>query len=168
MANCDEEEVEKRIETEIEASDSVQTELNTIINRMEDALKQLSPLPLTQQQIQNEGQNVYTRAPSSTQSPPKTTAKLPKLEVKKFNGRLQEWQEFWNSFESAIENNKGLTTVDMFAYLHSLVLEPARSTILEFSLTSKNNKAPVEALKKQYGKEMAIKRVYVNDLLNLP
>ena len=84
MANCDEEEVEKRIETEIKASDSVWTELNTMINRMEDAVKQLSPPPLTQQQIQNEGQNVYARAPSSTQSPPKTTAKLPKLKVKKF------------------------------------------------------------------------------------
>ncbi|XP_068678457.1 uncharacterized protein [Montipora foliosa] len=121
-----------------------------------------------------EGQNVYTgvHAPL-TQSPhgPQpsgTTAKLPKLEVKKFVGKLQEWQEFWDAFESAIVNNKSLVAVDKFTYLRSLLVEPVRSTITGFSLTSANYPAAVEVLKKRYGKETAIKRAHVKDLLNLP
>ena len=47
-------------------------------------------------------------------------------------------------------------------------MEPARSTIAGFSLTSANYTATVEVLKKRYGKETAIQRAHVNDLLNLP
>ena len=45
MASCDDDEVEGRMEMEIEGSDSVRTDLNRIVDRMEDALKQLSPPP---------------------------------------------------------------------------------------------------------------------------
>ena len=174
MASCDDDEVEGRMEMEIEGSDSVRTDLNRIVDRMEDALKQLSPPPPIQQQMPTEGQNVFPGFYASTSQfpasspPPKKTAKLPKLEVKKFSGRIQEWQEFWDSFESAIDKNESLAAVDKFAYLRSLVVEPARSTIAGFSLTSANYTAAVEVLKKRYGKETAIQRAHVNDLLNLP
>ena len=91
-----------------------------------------------QQQLQMPAQQqnlVYSSASSST---PQTTAKLPKLEVKKFSGKIQEWQEFWDSFKSAIDSNKSLSAVDKFAYLRSLIVEPARSTITGFALTSAN------------------------------
>ena len=94
-------------------------------------------------------------------------AKLPKLEVKRFNGRLQDWQEFWDSFQSSIDGNDNLSAVDKFSYLKSLVQEPARSTITGFALTAVNYDAAVQALKKRYGKEIAIRRAHVNDLLNL-
>lgn len=87
----------KDVLMDIEASDLVRTELNAIVNRMECALGQLSPAPnqqmqQQQQQMPAQQQNlVYSSASSST---PKTTAKLPKLEVKKFSGKIQEWQEF--------------------------------------------------------------------------
>ena len=65
-------------------------------------------------------------------------ARLPKLEVKKFNGRIQEWQEFWDAFESSIDKNDSLSAVDKLSYLRSLVQEPARSTMAGFALTGTN------------------------------
>ena len=174
MENCDDDKVQGRMESEIEGSDSVRTDLNRIVDRMEDALKQLSPPPPIQQQMPTQGQNVFPGLYASTShfqasSPsPKKTAKLPKLEVKKFSGRIQEWQEFWDSFEIANDKNESLAAVDKFAYLRSLVVEPARSTIAGFSLTSANYTAAMEVLKRRYGKETAIQRAHVNDLLNLP
>ena len=173
MASCDDEEAEGRIEMEIEASDSVRSDLKAIVNRMECALEQLSPTPhlqLQQQQQQMPAQQQNLVYSSASSSSIKTTAKLPKLEVKKFSGRIQEWQEFWDSFESAIDSNKSLSAVDKFAYLRSLIVEPARSTIAGFALdlTSANYTTAVEVLKKRYGKETAIQRAHVNDLLNLP
>ena len=50
-------------------------------------------------------------------------AKLPKLEVKKFSGKLQDWQEFWDSFQSSIDGNESLSAVDKFSYLKSLLYE---------------------------------------------
>ena len=116
--------------------------------------------------------NVVVQSQSENASPSPSQqhvprAKLPKLEVKKFSGRLQGWQEFWDSFQSSIDKNESLSAVDKFAYLRSLVQEPARSTIAGFALTSANYEAAVQALKKRYGKEIAIQRAHVNDLLEL-
>lgn len=47
--------------------------------------------------------------------------KLPKLSLPRFNGDLMRWPTFWDSYESAIHNNDGLTEVDKFNYLRSLL-----------------------------------------------
>lgn len=94
-------------------------------------------------------------------------AKLPKLEVRKFGGNISEWQEFWDSFESAIHRNETMAEIDKFSYLGGLLIEPARSAVAGFSLTSANYKAAIELLKKRYSKQKVIQRAYVNDLLNL-
>ena len=56
-------------------------------------------------------------------------AKLPKLEARKFGGNISEWQEFWDSFESAINRNETIAEIDKFSYLRGLLIEPARSAI---------------------------------------
>ena len=94
-------------------------------------------------------------------------AKLPKLEVRKFGGNISEWQEFWDSFESAINRNETLAKTDKFSYLRGLLIEPVRSAIAGFSLTSANYKAAMQLLKKRNGKQNVIQRSYINDLLNL-
>ena len=93
-------------------------------------------------------------------------AKLPRLEVKKFSGKIHEWQEFWDAFESTVHLNDNLADVDKFAYLRGLLLEPARSTIAGSALKSGNYKAALDLLKKRYGKKTTIQRAYVNELLN--
>ena len=93
--------------------------------------------------------------------------KLPKLEVRKFVGKLQEWQEFWDSFESAIHLNDSLSKVDKFSYLRGLLVGPARSSIAGFALTSANYESAVELLRNRYGKKTAIQRAHVNELLNV-
>ena len=52
--------------------------------------------------------------------------------------------------------------------MKSLVQEPTRSTIAEFALTAINYEAAVQALKKRYGKDIAVQQTHVNDLLNMP
>ena len=86
--------------------------------------------------------------------------------MKKFSGKLGEWEEFCDSFESAIHLNNGLSNVDKFSYLGSLLLEPARSDIGGFALTSANYEPAIELLKKRYGKKIAIQRSLVNKLFN--
>ena len=112
-------------------------------------------------------QNVVENGATSSSANSKTVrVKLPKLEVRKFSGKLEEWQEFWDSFESAIHANDSLSNVDKFSYLRGLLLEPARSAIAGFALTSANYEAAVELLKKRFGKKTAIQRTLVNELLN--
>ena len=83
-------------------------------------------------------------------------AKIPKLQVKRFNSRLQDWQKFWDSFQSSIDRNDNLFAVNKFSYLKSLVQERVRSTIEGIVLTAVNSETAVQALKKHYGKDIAI------------
>ena len=110
-------------------------------------------------------QNIVEKGATSSSVNP-ARVKLPRLEVRKFSGKLEEWQEFWDSFESAIHSNDSLSKVDKFSYLRGLLLEPARSAIAGFALTSANYEAVVQLLKKRFGKKTAIQRSLVNELLN--
>ena len=94
-------------------------------------------------------------------------AKLPKLELRKYNGKICEWQEFWDGFSSSIDNNEQLSDVDKFAYLRGLLEEPAKSTIAGFSLTEANYMSAVELLKKRFDKKSAVQRAHVNELIQL-
>ena len=154
--------VEERIEKEIENSDGVRAELNDIVMRMEETMSKFDPPSALSPPAQ-----AHSDMASGIPQQSKAKARLPKLEVRKFHGKIQEWQEFWDAFESAIDKNESLTAVDKFSYLRSLVTEPARATIAGFSLTAANYAAAVDVLKKKYGKETAIQRAHVNDLLNL-
>ena len=82
-------------------------------------------------------QNVVENGATSSSANSKTVrVKLPKLEVRKFSGKLEEWQDFWDSFEIAIHSNDSVSKGDIFSYLRGLLLEPARSVIARFVLTS--------------------------------
>ena len=163
IGGLDSEDLDVLIQREIEESDRFRGELNQVVLRLEEVLNpnMHSSPAITGASSQNEN-------PQPTNPAHNTKAKLPKLEVKRFNGRLQDWQEFWESFQSSIDGNDNLSAVDKFSYLKSLVQEPARSTIAGFALTAVNYEAAVQALKKRYGKDIAIQRAHVNDLLNMP
>ena len=69
---------------------------------------------------------------------------------------MQELQEFWDSSDSAGNKNDGLSDVDKFAYLRSLLVEPARSTITGFALTAANYEEALDQVKKRFGKKNPI------------
>ena len=59
----------------------------------------------------------------STETPPAVVprsidrVKLPKLVLRPFSGDITAWTTFWESYESAVHNNRDLTDIDKFNYL---------------------------------------------------
>ena len=106
--------------------------------------------------------SVESVLPVATNVTKPVRAKLPKLEVKRFKG---QWQEFWDSFESAIHLNDCLSHVDNSPILRGLVDEPAKSCIAGFTLTLGNYQSSVNILKERYGKKSAIQRAHMQGLL---
>ena len=94
-------------------------------------------------------------------------ARLPKITVKRFGGKIQEWQEFWDSFYSSVNQNDCLSDVDKFTYLKGLLTEPARSTIAGFSLTAANYKDALDLFKNRNGKKNIIQTAHIQELLKL-
>ena len=71
--------------------------------------------------------------------------KLPKLQLRSFNGDLTKWTAFWESFESAVHNNSELSEVEKFNYLNSLLERSAREAVSGLALTAANR--PLEPSK---------------------
>ena len=96
--------------------------------------------------------------------------KLPKLTIHPFNGDITKWMTFWDSYESSIRNNDGLSDIDKFNYLRSLrslVERTAQEAINELNLTAANYYEAIAVLKKQFGNKQKIISKHMDILLNL-
>jgi hypothetical protein len=158
LRNSEAEDAEQQLEKEIQETDDTRAELQKIILDVNDVLFEALPsLP--------QGQST----PSNMNAIPKqiVRARLPKLEVKRFNGKIQEWHEFWDSFDSSVNQNDALSEVDKFVYLKGLLVGPAQTTIAGFTLTATNYKEALELLKTRYGKKTAIQRAHNQALMNI-
>eukprot|EP00794_Sanderia_malayensis_P019568 gene19567-biopygen14529 len=97
----------------------------------------------------------------------KIKVNLLKLELKKFEGKIYEWQEFWDGYASAIHENEQLASVDKFKYLKSLLEEPARGVIKGKPITEANYELAVALLKKRYAKPSIIQRGHINQMIKV-
>ena len=93
--------------------------------------------------------------------------KLPKLDLRKFDGEVSTWPTFWDSFESSIHKNPTLAPIDKFNYLNSLLMKPALDAISGLSLTASNYEEAVAILKKRFGNKQQIINRHMDILLNV-
>ena len=78
----------------------------------------------------------HTRSPSD----PAETAKvkLPKLELKPFDRNVLNWQPFRDRFQSSIDSNSNISSVDKFAYLQSFLSPPTSECVSGLTTTVEN------------------------------
>lgn len=96
-----------------------------------------------------------------------TAAKLPKLQITKFDGKVENWLPFWGKFNSEIDK-ASLPSVTKFGYLKELLERNVRNDIdgLPFTEEGYNNaKAILEA---EYGNESDIINAYARNIMDLP
>ena len=149
------------IAEEVQLAGDLRGEIKALITSLSDLLTQN-----TEAQASNP-ETSYS-CPQTKNESSAARVKLPKLEAKKFAGNVEEWQEFWDSFDSAIHTNAKLSPVDKFAYLRGLLFGAARTSIAGLALTAANYEAALDILKRRFGKKSAIERAHVNDLLKVP
>ncbi|CAB4034050.1 Hypothetical predicted protein [Paramuricea clavata] len=97
-----------------------------------------------------------------------STVRLPKLELKHFNGNIMEWTTFWDSYSSSIHENPNFSGIDKFNYLHSLLEKSAAEAISGLKITSANYQEAIDILDKRFGNQQQIVNAHMNALLNLP
>ena len=104
----------------------------------------------------------------SSHSQSTTKPRLPKLVLPKFNGEITKFKSFWDSFDSAVNKNADLSSVDKFNYLHALLEGQAARAIQGLTLSESNYQAAVEILHERFGKTQQIISADVDELLRLP
>jgi len=100
-------------------------------------------------------------------NPSTVRVKLPKLELRKFSGDIHEFQEFWDSFSSAIHENTGLANVDKLKYLKGFLEGQARSVISGLPVTDANYEVAINLIKKRFAKPSVIQHAHINRLISI-
>ena len=90
--------------------------------------------------------------------------KLPKLEIKPFDGQLENWHEFWDSFNCTIHQSD-ICNVQKMTYLKNLVIGSAAATIAGFKLS--NETQAVTLLHERYDNKQLQVSSHMNNLLLL-
>jgi hypothetical protein len=106
-------------------------------------------------------------APIAPSDPRSSRVKLLKLQLRSFGGDLTKWVSFWESFESAVHDNKDLSDIEKFNYLSSLLERSAREAIAGLALTSTNYHQAIDTLKRRFGSKQQIVNKHVDTLLQL-
>lgn len=95
-------------------------------------------------------------------------AKLPKLALPKFRGEVTQWQNFEDSFNSAINVNHHLSLIDEFNHLHSLLEGQAARAIQGLTRIEANYNSAIEILQKRFGKSQNIISKHMDEMLTIP
>ena len=106
--------------------------------------------------------------PSLSSFTRKQRVKLPKMEIKRFSGSPQEWQEFWDNYKSAVHENEELSDIDKFSYLRHFLEDSARKVISGLELTAVNYKEAIKLLEKRFAKPEIIKNAHINSIIKAP
>ena len=146
---------------EIEQADGYKETLHECILKVDRVLK-LNATPPTPD----------AHAPTIVTAAPPTDVhvnrvKLPKLQLRSFNGDLTRWTAFWESFESAVHNNSELSEVEKFNYLNTLLDRSAREAVSGLALTAANYGKAIETLKKRFGCKQLIVNKHMDALLHV-
>ena len=93
-------------------------------------------------------------------------AKLPKLEISKFQGTFLDWTRFWNQFETEIDKAK-LTQVAKFSYLKELLVPSVRVSVDGLPFTTEGYERAKHILKTKYGKSSEVANVHMQCIIGL-
>ena len=96
-----------------------------------------------------------------------TQVKLPKLDLRKFDGDISKWPSFWDAFESSVHSNTKLAPIDKLNYLNSLLVNSASEAISGLSLTAANYDEAVTILKRRFGNKQLIINRHMKTMLNI-
>ena len=145
-----------QIEQEITEAEVVSAKILACKQRISEAIKRPNEIhPLS--------------ASLSVSSPPVINKpKLPKLTLSRFRGDLTSWTTFWDLFQSTVHSNAGMSKIDKFSYLKSLLEGAAARTIQGLTLSDANYDAAITLLEERFGRSKEIIAAHMDELLKIP
>ena len=95
---------------------------------------------------------------------------LPTIQLPKFSGNIEKYEEFIESYEAVIQNHPGIEDVEKFIFLknHLEPRSPAADLLAGFATTSAEYPAALKLFKETYGDKSLLTQIRISKLLNVP
>ena len=93
--------------------------------------------------------------------------KLPKLQLRKFNGKPDKFHEFWDSFEASVDSNPNLSDALKLEYLKAQCEMTAHQAVAGFELSDAYCRTVVDILKGRFGQRQTILDSHIDAFLTI-
>ena len=150
---------EHTIATEINESGDFREAVYEILFKIEDKLREIEITPGGSAASSRQTQGPHGGGTSFT--------KLPKLQLRKFNGKPHKFQEFWDSFHASVDSNPNLNDALKLEYLKSQCEGAAYQAVAGFELSDANYKTVVDILKGRFGQRQTILDSHIDALTTM-
>ena len=94
-------------------------------------------------------------------------AKLPEIEIPKFNGKPIEWQNFWDQFSAAADSKTNIHEVANFFYLKSVLSKHVQESIRGLLITNENYSIALKILREYYSNKEVLISSYMESFVKL-
>ena len=141
--------VEERLDT-VEKHEMQAMKVSSVLRKIEKKLKSDMSTPNTDANIKHTG------------------IRLPKMELKTFDGNVRRWHEFWESFEHGVHNNASLPDHQKLQYLKNCLRGAAFVTISDLDMKGDHYDVAVRLLKERYGHKNVLRKSHLDGLESLP
>ena len=95
-------------------------------------------------------------------------AKLPKLQISKFDGSVIDWVRFWEQFETEIDKCSSYADITKFSYLRELLSAQPKTEIAGLPFNEDGYQKAKQMLRQKYGVTSEIVHAHGQQILNLP
>lgn len=92
--------------------------------------------------------------------------KLPEIQLVKFDGKLENWTTFRDTFKSLIHDSESISDIEKYYYLLSCVSGPALSLVKSMPVNADNYAIVWSALVKRYENKRALATAYLDKMFN--
>ena len=93
--------------------------------------------------------------------------RMPKISLPRFNREVTKFPTFWQSFDCAVYQNPGVSSVQKFSYLLSLLDGQAFPALQGLEITEENYEHAIEILNSRFGNKQQIINEHMSALLRL-
>lgn len=95
------------------------------------------------------------------------TAKLPKIDIGRFEGSFMDWPRYWGQFTETIDK-ADIAPISKFTYLCGLLGVKVKCTVEALPFNSEGYNQAKALLQDRYGKDSEIIKAYVKEIMDLP
>ena len=92
--------------------------------------------------------------------------KLDRVKLKQFHGNVEDWQSYWDVFESLVHKNSDLDAVAKFTYLDGSLHGEGKKPIQGIKITSENYFIALELLHNRFGRNDVVIQNHIRQLLS--
>ena len=94
--------------------------------------------------------------------------KLPKLELKPFDGDIMNWKPFWEQFNASIHSSNLISKIEKFSYVKTFFNESASSCISGLTLATENYGEAVKIHEERFDNTQILISAFMQQFASLP